>query len=259
MGTAMRVRSCFTEGSFAPPWPATPALPPSTGVYRLRRAGGDQSNLRVGDLGKVPRGVQVPIQHQPAGLAAELAHPERKHRLDASAAGTPLGRGEEPGRDHQPRPIPRALVRKLPVELAPPLIADRTSKTPIADHARHMQVLHHDHRLGFRQRRSGLVECIGSLVANATMAPGQRQDRLAAVPGAWTLPTDRPRVMAQLALASFQCSRTVDRDPIGADREPADPAVHSYNWPVDRLRIRPLHLYRQCHVPAVSLPAAGRR
>src|SRR6266540_1742702 len=112
------------------------SAPPSTGVYRLRRAGGDQSNLRVGDSGKVPRGVQVPIQHQPAGLAAELAHPERKHRLDASAAGTPLGRGEEPGRDHQPRPIPRALVRKLPVELAPPLIADRTSKTPIADHAR---------------------------------------------------------------------------------------------------------------------------
>jgi hypothetical protein len=67
------------------------------------------------------------------------------------------------------------------MELRPSLVGDRPRQLPVANHPGNMQIFHHDHRLGFRQCRGGLVQRIDALVADAAVTAGQRQHRPTAV------------------------------------------------------------------------------
>ena len=119
--------------------------------------------------------------------------------------------------------------------------------------------IHHDHRLGFRQCRAGLVQRIDALVADAAVTAGQRQHRPTAVGRARLLAGDRPAAASQPVQATPKRPGAVDPGPIGADREGLDAPVHADHRPGDCDRVGAGHLDGQCHIPAVGLPAAAGR
>jgi hypothetical protein len=145
------------------------------------------------------------------------------------------------------------------VKRRPALVADGAGEASVADQPGHMQVLHHDHRLGFRQRRGGLVKRVEPLVADLPVAARQRQRCLGPVAGALLLAADRPRTVAQGAQVTPQRLGAIDRRAVGADREGVDAPVDADHRPGNRGRVGSSHLDGQRAVPAVGLPPAGRR
>jgi len=144
----------------------------------------------------------------------------------------------------------------------PALICDRTGEPAVADHSSDVEVFHHDHRLGSRQRRGGLMQRVNALVADAAVQPCQRQRRLGAVLGASLLAADRSAAAPQPPQPPQVCRqrpRAPDLGAVRADRERGDPSVHPHHRAGHWHRVRPLHLDGQRAIPAIGLPPTGRR
>ena len=125
--------------------------------------------------------IEIPIHLQPAGRAAKHAPAERHLPVSMPAARAKLS-GREASRCHdEPRPVPGALVFQQPPEGSPSHILDGPGKAPVPRQTPHIQVLHHQNRLGFRQLGGDFVQEIPADVAHPTVQPDQTQRGLLVV------------------------------------------------------------------------------
>src|SRR2546426_2342495 len=127
-------------------------LPHQTGSPR--RTGG----AIVVVVSQVDGRVQVSLDGQAAGLAAEDPLVQRHLLLDATAPGTHLRRWIVPRCDDQPRPVPLRLVLELAAHLVRSGPVDGAREAVVPGHIGRCQVLDHDYRFGSRQHRGELVQ-----------------------------------------------------------------------------------------------------
>jgi hypothetical protein len=120
--------------------------------------------------------VEIAVHLQPARLAPEGPLGKGERRTDPAAARAPLRGREVPRRHNEMGAIPGALILQHPPEGPPPRIQNGPGKTPVPRQAPHVQVLHHQNRLGFRQLRGDLVQEVPADVPNPAVQPGQTQD-----------------------------------------------------------------------------------
>jgi hypothetical protein len=132
---------------------------------------------------QVARRIEIPIHLQPARLTVKHPLGKGERRTDPAAARAPLRGREVPRRNEEHGPIPGALILQHPPEGSPSHIQNGPRETPVPRQAPHVQVLHHQNRLGFRQLGGDLVQEVLANVADAAMQPGQAQHGLRVVAG----------------------------------------------------------------------------
>jgi hypothetical protein len=121
---------------------------------------------------QVARRIEIPIHLQPARLTVKHPLGKGERRTDPAAARAPLRGREVPRRNEEHGPIPGALILQHPPEGPPPHIQNGPRETPVPRQAPHVQVLHHQNRLGFRQLGGDLVQEVLANVAGCGDATG---------------------------------------------------------------------------------------
>jgi len=203
---------------------------------------------------QVPRRVLVAVQDKTA--RATTKHPARKTqtRAHTPAPGAPPRGWKIPRGDHKLRAVPRRLVAQLADHLSPSHVRNAPRQIPVSHHLPHRQILHDDHRLGFRQHRRELVDRIHADVPDLSVQPRQSKGVLATVLGALLLARKLPTTPPQKLQLRRKWLRRLITRPIRESGEAAQPHIHTHHRPLNRNRIRPRPLHTQRNKPPIRFP-----
>lgn len=125
------------------------------------------------------------------------ASPSVSPRRETQMTGHFLLQGSPiPRRPNQPCPVPRGLVFQHPPEGAPRRAPQRPGQPDPLEHL-HIQVLHHENRLGLRQLRGEPVQKVLAEVVHPAVQPSQAQGRFGIVPRPLPLARKLPGAGAQ--------------------------------------------------------------
>gem|GEM_PF-6589064 len=193
-----------------------------------------------GTPGRAAQGGQpVVLQVVPVYLQAASPLRERQVGSHLSASRTETGGRKAPWRHNERGAIPPAFIFQRPSECSPAHVGDGSGKMAVPHQAPHVQVLHHDDRLGFRQPCGELVQEVPADVPNPPVQPGQAQGRLLVVPLPLPSRLRIPLYNRGLLLPSPQPPRGLRQRLRRLDPGPVR-VLRSTDLP--GLRVRPLHL-----------------